>query len=304
MRYYYFNPISKQYWFPEGFEKFPLFKSFYHPYKFSARILWYIWRNIGIIRRYFVEQQPGNILPEKCIRNFVSADDLLAYNLGSRGVEQKTTILGINPTTGGEFFIKYGETPVARKNVSNEANILSQLKDLDFVPHLLLYKFTSEYAFIKTTILKGDRFLIQLEDQQLITVLEKLGHINVESIIKFGTGLQVGFAHGDFCPWNMMKDIAGKILIYDWEMAGEYPLGFDLFTYIFQTSFLISNQKSIDQLLKMNESGIRNYFSRFNIEDWQPYLLAFAEIKFKIETEKQDNLASSYKLLRSHAEKI
>ncbi len=39
--------------------------------------------------------------------------------------------------------------------------------------------------------------------------------------------------HGDFTPWNMYSNVSG-LNIYDWELAGYLPIGFDAFHFILQ----------------------------------------------------------------------
>lgn len=304
MHYYYFNPFSKQYYFPDGFENYPIFNSFYQPYTFSARLMWFCWRSLGMFRGLFLENRAEKILPIDHIKRYTPASAIMAFNRGTPGKEQKITILGVDQITKKEFFIKYAESSSARKNVINEGNILVQLNHLEFVPKLLLSISEPEYALISTTVLKGQQVVHQQVMQLLIDILLELTKEKIEGGMKHKMEVKCCFAHGDFCPWNMMIE-EGKLKIFDWEMAGNYPLGYDLFTYIFQTSFLISPNKSIEQLLKQNKTAIGTYFNSFNIDCWEIYLIAFAGIKLKLETEKQNKrLMTPYQLLKLYAEKM
>ena len=62
----------------------------------------------------------------------------------------------------------------------------------------------------------------------------------------------------------------GNFLVFDWEMAGNYTLGYDLFTYIFQTCFLLEPDVPIKDTILKNNIAIENYFSRFNLKNWKP----------------------------------
>src|ERR1035437_9073954 len=120
MRYYYFNPISKKCYFPEGFQKYPLFKTLYHPYKKSAKLMWKVWQNSSLFRYLFSTSEPEKFLPLDPINQYVSTGSILAFNLGTVGVEQKITVLGVDTQTNDAFFIKYATSEIACKNVFNE----------------------------------------------------------------------------------------------------------------------------------------------------------------------------------------
>ena len=99
MKYYYYNPLCKQYYFPEGFEKYPIFSTFYKAYKLRAKILWKIWRNSSIIRELFYTNRAEEFLPVERIRKYVSPDSILAFNLGTKGIDQKISVLSIDTKT-------------------------------------------------------------------------------------------------------------------------------------------------------------------------------------------------------------
>lgn len=305
MRYYYFNPFNKQYYFPKNFGRYPFLLSFYQPYTLNGRILWTIWLTFPLIKYFFSTTKAEKILPINQLQQHLPANSIIAFNRGTRGEEQKTTILGFNPQTKKEFFIKYAESPMAQANVKNEGIILSQLKHLDFVPQLQLQVSEKGYTFIQTNTLKGERLSNQtLENNELIQVLIQIGKQKVATDRTYSTVLETCFAHGDFCPWNMMKT-RGKLKVFDWEMAGIYPVGYDLFTYLFQTSFLLTPNVNIETILKQQEELITKVFMAFEIEYWQPYLLSFANVKFELEAKKKDKkLVAFYQNLKSYAEKI
>jgi hypothetical protein len=116
-------------------------------------------------------------------------------------------------------------------------------------------------------------------------------------------GLQVSMSHGDFCPWNFLKheDILSLI---DWEMAAIRPLGYDLFTYIFQPTFLFStvHGNNLLKILDENISFVKMYFSAFGIESFLPYLRNFVHIKIDYEREKDNSISliEQYNNLLSH----
>jgi thiamine kinase-like enzyme len=302
MRYYYFNPFSKKCYFPEGFHNYPIFTSFYKPYKRTAKLVWKIWRNSAFVRNFFYTDQPENILPIKQISKYVSSKSILAFNLGTTGIEQKITVLGFDTSTKTSFFIKYATSKVSRNNVSNEGDILQQISHLPFIPMLLLYvKDEKEFTLIKTSVLKGNKMKQQPLNMQILTILFTLSTQNIRSSRNYESDLQNCFAHGDLAPWNMLDD-EGIIRIFDWEMAGQYPLGYDLFTYIFQFEFLVNGRMRFDFLLNKNSNIINQYFNNFQIVDWIPYLLEFSKLKYKLESEKKNiDLIEPYLKLKEFA---
>lgn len=304
MRYYYFNPFNRQYYFPEGFQQHLLFTTFYQPYTLAGSLLWFAWKNIGLVRQFCKEESAESILPIDRFKGHLPSTAIMAINRGTVGIEQKMSILAYDPISGKEFFLKYAESEIARKNVENEGIVLEQLSHLAFVPKLNQHVSEKDYTLIQTSILKGERLAKQKVDEQVLNVLNELSKQKVNTEKRFESELQTCFAHGDFCPWNMMLQ-ENQLSVFDWEMAGTYPLGYDLFTFIFQTAFLLTPKKSIDKLLKENEILIENYFKAVEINNWHKYLFAFASVKINLETLKENNsLLLAFQELKIHVEKI
>lgn len=301
MRYYYFNPLSRKCYFPVGFQKYPLFDTFYQPYKFSASVLWKLWKNLSLFRFIFSTDEPEKVLPIEKIKQYVSPDSILAFNLGTLGVEQKITVLGIDKFTQDSFFIKYATSEIACKNVSNEGLVLEQLSHLSFVPRLYLNsKENNEYSLIKTSVLNGKKILQRPVDSQTLEILYCLAQQEIKSCRDYSSGLKSSFAHGDFCPWNMLIN-DGNLKIYDWELAGQYPLGYDLFSYLFQYEFLVDEKMRFEYILAINYKVIQEYFQHFEILDWMPYLKEFARLKYMFEKEKNNyDLIDSYLQLKEY----
>lgn len=299
MHYYYFNPFNKQYFFPADYKHHTVFATFYQAYTLTGKITWYLWRKSRVLRKYCLVSDAENIIPIENIKKYISVTSVLAFNRGTVGVEQKVTILGIDTLTDDTFFMKYAETNIARKNVNNEGDILMQLDMLDFVPKLLKHINEDSFTLIKTNVLLGKRLSKQNVDEQLLAILLELSKLtDIKTTKNYTTEVTGCFAHGDFCPWNIMVD-TNRLLVFDWEMAGKYPIGYDLFTYIFQTSFLLLPRKSIHLILDQNQSFINRYFNSLMISDWKPYLIAFTNLKLKFETEKlNQRLLYHYKKLK------
>lgn len=302
--YYYFSPFNKQYFFPSKFKSYEVFKSFYKVYTLGGGILWYIWYKVPLVRSFFQIKDLSKYIPDFILNRYFADDTILAFNRGSKGLEQKLTIIGLNKSSGQDFFIKYGESEIACKNINNEAEILTKIRSLDFVPQLLNVSIGSGYALIETSIIKGDRYNNTVFNRELKDILFRISEIKIGKYEDNYFNVKQIFAHGDFCPWNLMI-YREKIYVFDWELAGLYPVGYDLFTYIFQTSFLLTPSISVKKLIEENSIHIDDYFKNMDIDNWKPYLVSFANIKFKSESLKNDkHLIYHYKLLKEHAEKI
>lgn len=302
--YFFFNPFNKQYYFPRGFRNYKLFTSFYQPYTFKGKLLWNAWLNISLFRNLCKEKKPFDVLPLLNLKEYIPSKVLLAFNKGTSGPEQKTTILGVNLHTKEEFFIKYGETKLAKKNIDNEGKVLLQLKHLNFVPKLQDYINKEKFTLLKTSVLNGQRYTDETINDAIIEVLKILPNQNITTYNRNDKGLKFSFAHGDFCPWNIMK-IETKIFVFDWELAGVYPYGYDLFTFIFQTAFLLHPNTDVKEIYQKNQKQIKNLFILWNIPCHIPYLIAFAEIKLELEIKKNNNiLIPFYKKLINYAKTI
>ena len=301
MKYFYIHPFKPQYFFPKDFKDHKIMCSFYSPYSTVGTVSWQLFNKSSLYRAFFGQNNIEKHIPETKIRKIVGEKAIMAFNTGTPGIEQKITALGV--LNDAEFFIKYAQTALAKNNVTNEHHVLRQLSSLNYVPKVLDFYKDAQQVLLKTSVLKGGRLSLIVMNDKLLACLFNLEEMYVKTNNVLDTSLKTGFAHGDFCPWNMMMK-EQQILLYDWEMAATYPLGYDLFTFIFQTSFILTPQKKIDSIFTGNKSFIIKYFSHFSISDWKEYLVAFAKQKINFETSKAPKgLLSQYKMLLDYAEK-
>jgi thiamine kinase-like enzyme len=295
MRYYYIHPFKPQYFFPKDFKAHKIMGTFYTPYSKIGTTSWQLFNKSFLFRALFSKRNIEKYIPEKKIRAIVGDTATMAFNTGTPGIEQKITALGVLNTT--EFFIKYAQTPLAKSNVINEHHVLKQLAILDYVPKVLDFYKDETQVLLKTTVLKGERVTTTSMNDALLSSLFDFEEMHVSTTNKVDATLKTCFAHGDFCPWNMMIK-EQKLLFFDWEMAATYPIGYDLFTFIFQTPFLLEPEKSIAAIIGENKAMIVTYFSRYRIKDWESYLRAFAKQKLLLETNKgEGGLLKKYNAL-------
>ena len=284
MKYFYLHPFKPQYFFPEGFERHKLFLSFFKPYSIKGKISWFLFVKFSYYRFLFKKKNIEEFIPEIKIRKIINVDSSIAFNSGTAGPEQKITGLGLQKN-GGLFFFKYAQSSAGIKNLLNEHYVLRAIQSLDFVPKIKYFYKDKTQVLLKTNVLFGNRLANIPLNESIINCLLKLSDQFVNLPNKTTNNLKYIFSHGDFCPWNMMEKNQ-KILLFDWEMAGNYPVGYDLFTYIFQTNFLLKPKRPISEIFLENESFIKMYFDHFKIVNWNKYLLEFIFLKINFETKK------------------
>lgn len=85
-------------------------------------------------------------------------------------------------------------------------------------------------------VLKNTNIVNDLPSQKIAHLSQLL--VNLSEQFQPLQNIPVAIAHGDFTPWNsyITKD---KVHVYDWELAAEFPLLYDAFHYIFQSSILV-----------------------------------------------------------------
>ena len=154
------------------------------------------------------------------------------------------------------------------------------------MPKLFDYKVTDDYVFLKTECVEGNHIHEKVSNDEILKILETLRAYRYDETLK-SDGLKTCFSHGDFCPWNMLES-EGRLKIIDWEMAGERALGHDLFTYVFQTAFLIRREESLENVMQKNRTLIDSYFESAGVNDWMPYFKNFVLLKIEEFTSKQD----------------
>lgn len=286
MKLYRFKTRTTSYYFPKQTKESEFIYSLYGNYgSLVARIYWWLFRHCTLLRSWN-KIETKEITDFQLIRELLGENSIFGINLGTPSPDQKKSILGYNPVEG-RFFAKFACLDNAKKLCENEIYVYNTLSNSGLVPKILDSKKESNFVFLKTECIVGDHIHGQISNDSIIHILTKLCsyHFNKDSN---ENGLKTCFSHGDFCPWNMLK-CNGELKIIDWEMADERSLGHDLFTYIFQTAFLIQRERSFTNILEKNRSLIDRYFEVNGISDWNPYFRDFAQIKVDEFIRKNDS---------------
>lgn len=286
MRYFRFKTFTTSYYFPNLTKDKEYMYGLYSAYGGRlSKTYWSLFRKFSFIRMLTSVDEKKLPFPYSVIKKCLGNDSLLSFNMGSPGVEQKISILGYDNDSKSPFFAKFSQKPDAKILTKNEINVYNLLKDSGLTPKLLSNIITDQYVCLKAEYVEGKRPESREVSSEIVQLCLKLKdyHIGNNSITK--EGLVCSLSHGDFCPWNILAD-NGKMRLIDWELAKERPLGFDLFTYICQVSILFEPEKDLLHVIDSKVNFIKEYFKVCSIDDYLPYLKAFAKEKAEYELGK------------------
>lgn len=298
--YFYWPPLRKKFFFPQSIPLGDLINDFYKPYKFKAKLAWKIFLKFDFIKKIFTVDESQVPVPFSLIKSILNKNNIefskFMINLGTPGIEQKTSIIVLDRFFNKMAVIKLSDKSFSKSLISKEKKCLSRLKTNNFKkPRIIDYEKKKDYNILVLEYLEGIKLESNICSQKIIDTVISI--INSYEITRKGELLYT-FAHGDYCPWNILINENNEIALIDWEMAGYYPLGYDLFNFIFQTQFLVTN-KSSKLIFSSHKSMITKFFKIFNIDDWLPYLNEFCNIKLsKDNIKNQGPLASKYQKLQ------
>ena len=298
MRYYRFKTFTTSYYFPDIDSSKAYMYGLYSPYGGRlSKIYWSLFTKIKLIRVLTAVKEENLVFPYRLIKTLTGENTLLAFNMGSPGVEQKISMLGWDESNQQPFFAKFSQKTAARSLTKNEINVYRILKETGLTPRLLKSENSGEYDFIMTEYVEGKRPKDRFMNEKVLELAIKLSSFHLDNMGHNGE-LLTCLSHGDFCPWNILVKNDRWNLI-DWEVAAERPLGFDLFTYICQVAALFEPEKPLSQAIAENRSYIDRYFGALSAGDWTKYLVSFVEEKVNYEASKgNDDLLKKYKELQ------
>ena len=301
MKYYKLKTYNTSYYFPKISRKTEFMYNLFFPYSLKAKIYWFLWKNTILKYQYQVNLSE-EVEVVRLIEKIDGGNSIMSYCLGTPGIEQKISILGYDKNTKKPFFAKFSQNEAAMSLTLNEIKILGELKDTGIVPILYKEQVAPDSVFVKTEYISGKKLECIEIDNTIIELLCNINSIKI-SYNCDKTNLQTSLSHGDFCPWNILKT-KNKLRLIDWEMAKNRPLGYDLFTYICQSNFLMRPNYKIEQIFNDNKPYIDLYFSHFKIHDYKGYLCWFAGKKIEYEKTKNGDLLPFYLKLYDYASKL
>ena len=298
MTYFRFKTFTPSYYFPTLQAHQQYMYGLYSAYGGKlSKIYWTLFKKCSIVRVLTAVNEEQLPFPHRQIKEADGTDCLMAFNMGSPGVEQKISILGYDNSNNTPFFAKFSQKPVAKVLTYNEIEIYRLLKDSSLTPQLLDYKICPEYVYLKAEFVEGKRPETTELTMPIVELCLQLKEHHLTAAHIDDYGLKLALAHGDFCPWNILMQ-ENHMKLIDWELAKDRPLGFDLFTYICQVSLLFAPDIELLQAIDRHNTLIEHYFAACDIDCYLPYLKAFATEKALYEEGKGNHTAyTQYHLL-------
>lgn len=289
-QFVYFPPNRKEYFFSTNLIEKGDSIFFYSPFNFFTKIFWYLLLNSKVFRSFFTCSL--NALPPeiKTILKLIdSKQAAFQIKRGTEGPEQKTTL--IKHSKESISFFKIGGTTKGTELIKNEFEVLKELDGKFNAPKIINFYSKQGFQIMETNYVVAHKVKsMQLNESVFLYIL------SIASNKMYSEGQYIySFNHGDCCPWNFLQLDKGEVLLIDWELAGYYLLGYDLFTFIFQTPFLLTPNKSSRAILEDNMIWIKRFFVHFEINDIKQYLLGFVTTKLEYEISKDKNSHLSQK---------
>lgn len=243
----------------------------YTPSGLVAKIYWWLFRHISLIRLLNRVNTANLDFPYMRILSLCPYKSALSFNMGTPGAEQKISILGLEPD-GKRFFAKYSEKTDAITLSRNEVKVLSELEGKGIAPDLYEFHENNRYFFFRTSYIDGNSFKSLCLNRDIVDLAIKIGQYHLHD--RSEGDLITCLSHGDFAPWNMLVK-EGAYRLIDWEMAAERPLGYDLFTYIYKVNRWIKGNENWHDSVQEYDCLLKTYFGVWGIEDYKPYLFYF-----------------------------
>ena len=285
MKYYRFRTFTTSYYFPKLSPNQQYMYGLYSAYgSWLAKTYWNLFKKCAFVRKLTTIKEKDLPFPYQTIQDCAGKDALLAFNMGSPGVEQKISMLGYDNIKQEPFFAKFSQKDAAKRLTQNEIKIYQKLTETRMTPQLHDYAISDRYVYMRTEYIKGERPKTSHLTENVIQLCLSLSNVHLTNGME-KDGLRYALSHGDFCPWNMIEQ-QGKLKLIDWELACDRPLGFDLLTYICQVSALLYPERILIKAIDQNIDGIKRYFKMCGVEDFMPYLKAFAKEKSAYEKAK------------------
>lgn len=299
-KFLFFPPKRRQFYFSKELllknSKYPLL---YKPLSLKAKIIWTLMIKKTLFRSFFELSQKN--LPHEIITILKAINsqkgDLHQINIGTKGPEQKYSIL--KHTDIDTTFYKVGSSEKSKELIQNEYNTLILLNGKFKSAKVINFEQKDDFLFLETSYIQAEKYSENRITEEIFNLLIEISEYKNEE----HEDLKTSFSHGDFCPWNLLIN-NNTIHIIDWEMSAIRPLGYDLFTYIFQTNFLLFPNKNIDDIFRENKDVIKKYFDHFQCLDYKMYISSFVNHKLSIEEKKENTyLANKYTELNTYIEK-
>lgn len=120
--------------------------------------------------------------------------------------------LKVRRRDGTEEIVKAARTQGGREAIKHEADVLKRLDGMDGrAPVFLGMERQGDWLIARQSVLPTGRSPLRLQAEH-VAFLDELK--------------RRGLSHGDFAPWNCAI-VKGRLVVWDWEVAGPYVAGLD-----------------------------------------------------------------------------
>jgi hypothetical protein len=263
---------------------YPAFKVRAKAFKFLLRIL------VSLFPRFFYFLRTNKTPPQevpfsfaKLKKEFPSLDRNVVM-LGAIDDNRRKTIVCLKDGNGVSIaYIKWGSRPMAQKKILNEGRMLTLLPEYAGPEVLKEWDIEEARAICISSVIGEDlpKFLPEASNRiywdDVVSFLSKLSegaamanvhdHPWIRGLMQrtsfdFSEVLNpleqqawpIVVCHGDFTPWNLLRDREGHLIAIDWEDgSAEGFLWMDLVYYVIQTGALMH---------KWSSFRIRDYLSK------------------------------------------
>lgn len=220
-------------------------------YSLRHKLLIYIikympYRMIKILKLgFFVEAQLA-----KDISEFINNNnkDILNWNVivGTYDDKQKIVIQVLNEKYEIIYY-KIGNMG-SNKQMKKEIQYLNNKKtysrfNLPEIIYNQLLDNSNKFNIMATREFKGNK-VDPILTNDIYMIFKEIFESNDNKEVN---GINYGFSHGDFAPWNLKKTRDGYI-VFDWEHYGIRFYGFDLIHFVFQIEHKLNNKSKEDAL--------------------------------------------------------
>jgi aminoglycoside phosphotransferase len=295
-KFVYFPPGRKEYFFSANLmEKRRSVDFLYSPFSLATKLFWNLILNSILFRSFFTceeKSMPSSI--QKILKLLDSNNAAFQIKMGTEGPDQKTTL--IKHSKKDITFFKIGNTKRGIELINNEYAILNELNGKFNAPKVKKFYSKEGFQFLETDYIIAQKIKSTTINESIFLYLLTIASQNIDS----NESITTSFNHGDCCPWNLLQQGESNVLLIDWELAGKYALGYDLFTFIFQTAFLLTPNISNREILEDNMVWIQRFFDNFDIEDIKQYLSCFVIAKLEDEKRKGKVSKLTKKYLQLH----
>ncbi len=272
-----------QYYFHPDSTANPQFLAFYHPYSWKLQTFYELWKNASLVRLLRTMDTGSSDEFNTILKAIPDLENAVwVIDTGRHSVHRKVSGIycGDRDADATMRFFKLGFTRYSKDAVAREASFYKSVSHSGLTPAVFATMNEPDYTAYVGEYISG-RKLEHFEITKKITsTIEMLSEMRFSGVINYNVNasLMVSFAHGDFCPWNILVTDDGEYKIIDWEFAGVYPRGFDFLTFKIQVPFLMERRKSVAQIWMSARSEVKRYFEHYAIENWMDYVREFANI--------------------------